>query len=316
MFKRVFCLLSLSLALTGCINTGRYTMKHDTAPLRKPTTLEMVDQLPRYEPVYPWSLKPYEILGKKYQPLPSAKDYLASGTASWYGRKFHGHLTANGEVYDMYAMTAAHKTLPIPTFVRVTNLENNQSIIVRVNDRGPFHDDRIIDLSYSAAYALDMLDTGTAKVALEAIVVDEGQTWQQHSSTKSTVTASNQSAVVTQDSPETPAFTLHQQTPPAAQASNNAVQTSHISAPQESPVEQLFVQVLAASDGARITQTAKKLSNRFNTAIQTPKENGVYKLRLGPLKDKQQALELISSLKNNGYPNAYMLYTKPLLPHN
>jgi rare lipoprotein A len=91
------------------------------------------------------------------------------GIASWYGKKFHGHLTSNGEIYNMYGMSAAHKNLPLPTYLKVTNLANSKSVIVRVNDRGPFHQNRIIDLSYSAAYKLDMLKTGTAKVKISAI---------------------------------------------------------------------------------------------------------------------------------------------------
>jgi len=101
--------------------------------------------------------------------LDEANNFEQTGIASWYGRKFHGHLTSNGELYDMYAMSAAHKNLPLPTYLKVTNLANNKSVIVRVNDRGPFHQNRIIDLSYSAAYKLNMLKTGTAKVKITAI---------------------------------------------------------------------------------------------------------------------------------------------------
>ena len=97
--------------------------------------------------------------------------YSEEGIASWYGRKFHGYHTSNGETYDMFAMTAAHKTLPLPSFVRVTNTANGKSVIVRVNDRGPFHDDRIIDLSYAAAYKLGYYTHGTAKVKLEAVTL-------------------------------------------------------------------------------------------------------------------------------------------------
>jgi rare lipoprotein A len=101
--------------------------------------------------------------------MDSSKDFVERGIASWYGTKFHGRRTANGEIYDMYAMTAAHKHLPIPTYVRVSNLENGRAIVVRVNDRGPFHANRVIDLSYAAAYKLGMLNRGTAKVQVQAI---------------------------------------------------------------------------------------------------------------------------------------------------
>ena len=113
---------------------------------------------------------PYTVLGKTYHLLPTAEGYREEGLASWYGAKFHGRSTSNGEVYDMFAMTAAHKTLPIPAYVRVTNLENQRSAIVRVNDRGPFHDDRIIDLSYAAARKLGVYANGTARV--EVVVID------------------------------------------------------------------------------------------------------------------------------------------------
>ena len=111
----------------------------------------------------------YEVFGKVYETLPDNLGYLEIGVASWYGKKFHGRLTANGETYNMFDMTAAHKALPLPTVVKVTNLDNGQSIVVRVNDRGPFHDDRLIDLSYGAAKALGFADKGVAPVVVEAL---------------------------------------------------------------------------------------------------------------------------------------------------
>ncbi len=111
----------------------------------------------------------YEVFGKNYAVMSSATGYKERGVASWYGKKFHGNLTSNREVYDMHGMTAAHKTLPLPTYVRVRSLSNNRSVVVRVNDRGPFVNNRIIDLSYSAAKKLDMVGTGTGLVEVEAI---------------------------------------------------------------------------------------------------------------------------------------------------
>ncbi len=112
---------------------------------------------------------PYKVLGKTYHLLKKPEGYREKGVASWYGEKFHGRHTANGEIYNMYGMTAAHKTLPIPSYVRVTNIENRRSVIVRVNDRGPFHGDRVIDLTYTAAKKLGFERSGTAKVSLEYI---------------------------------------------------------------------------------------------------------------------------------------------------
>lgn len=111
----------------------------------------------------------YEVFGKIYDVMEDNLGYIEIGIASWYGTKFHGRLTAMGEIYDMYAMTAAHKALPLPTMVKVTNLDNGRDLVVRVNDRGPFHDDRLIDLSYAAARALGFESQGTAPVVVEAI---------------------------------------------------------------------------------------------------------------------------------------------------
>jgi rare lipoprotein A len=121
---------------------------------------------PPGEPGYP---KPYKVLGKWYQPLPHSKGFRQRGLASWYGRDFHGKKTSNGEIYNMYAMTAAHKTLPLGTYVRAHNLENNQKVVVRINDRGPFVRGRIIDLSYAAAKEIGLVGPGTAEVEVVAL---------------------------------------------------------------------------------------------------------------------------------------------------
>lgn len=180
MLKQLAILLS-ALVMTGCSflgeeNSGRYSMKHDKAPDRPVDVSHVKDAVPRVEPKSRGGNKsPYTVLGKRYYVMPSAQGYTEVGTASWYGKKFHGHKTSNGEVYDMYKMSAAHKALPLPTFLKVTNLANNRQVIVRVNDRGPFHGNRLIDLSYAAASKLDMLKKGTAKVRLEAI---DPRAWQ------------------------------------------------------------------------------------------------------------------------------------------
>ena len=132
------------------------------------------DAIPRDEPPSRYGNGPvYEVFGKRYNVMPSSAGYSERGVASWYGRKFHGRLTSSREHYDMYEMTAAHKTLPLPTYVRETNLRNSKSIVVRVNDRGPFVHNRIIDLSYAAAAKLDMIRDGTSLVEVTAITFDE-----------------------------------------------------------------------------------------------------------------------------------------------
>lgn len=335
--RKITIILLAGIILSGCINTGRYTMKNDQAPLRKPTTLEMNDATPRNEPIYPWSLKPYTVFGKKYYPMPSAQGYVQSGEASWYGRKFHGHDTANGEVYDMYAMTAAHKTLPIPSYVRVTNTSNGKSIIVRVNDRGPFHDGRIIDLSYSAAYALNMLNSGVANVQVEAIVVNPGQVWNDPKKveiqtlpkhalvpipaptptlTKTSTTTLTPTLMPTTVTQTPSPITTAKATEPPKQLQATKAQPADTSKDGFAAIDNaqdLFVQVLAASDSMRILDTAKRLSKLLGQPRQIPRENGIYKLRFGPLNNKEQAQDIINTLKNNGYPNAYMLYTAPSL---
>lgn len=161
----------LSVWLSACSSAppSRYSQEHDSVPSRLPSAEELVEPTPSFEPPSRQGNRTYSLFGKTWHILDDASNFTQEGTASWYGEKFHGHLTSNGEIYDMYAMSAAHKTLPLPTYVRVTNLSNNKSVVVRVNDRGPFHGNRIIDLSYVAAYKLDMHQTGTARVRVEAL---------------------------------------------------------------------------------------------------------------------------------------------------
>mgnify|MGYP001284582866 CR=1 FL=1 len=128
------------------------------------------DAVPQTEPAPTrGNRSPYRVKGQTYTVLPAADDYVEEGIASWYGMKFHGRQTANGDVYDLFAATAAHRSLPIPSYVRVTNLRNQRTVVLRVNDRGPFHDSRLIDLSYGAALALGFAESGTAPVRVEAV---------------------------------------------------------------------------------------------------------------------------------------------------
>ncbi|MCE5181509.1 MAG: septal ring lytic transglycosylase RlpA family protein [Betaproteobacteria bacterium] len=135
-----------------------------------PANLDAIpDAVPKAEPLNKATSRPYTVLGQTYTPSASLKPYKETGVASWYGRRYHGQKTSTGEIYDMYAMTAAHTTLPLPSYARVTNLKNNKSVVVRVNDRGPFHSDRLIDLSYTAAYKLGVLAGGSTPVLVESI---------------------------------------------------------------------------------------------------------------------------------------------------
>ena len=130
------------------------------------------DAVPRHEPLREANMRPYVALGKSYTPMTGLESYRERGVASWYGRRYHGQKTASGEIYDMYGMTGAHPILPLPSYVRVTNLRNGKSVVIRLNDRGPFLSDRLIDLSYTAAYKLDLLDGGSSLVEVETILLD------------------------------------------------------------------------------------------------------------------------------------------------
>jgi len=135
-----------------------------------PANLDVIpDAEPKAEPLHKFANRPYTVLGQSYTPATRLGAYKARGIASWYGRRYHGQKTAVGETYDMYAMSAAHPTLPIPSYARVSNLGNGKSVVVRINDRGPFHSNRLIDLSYTAAYKLGVLNGGTNQVTVESI---------------------------------------------------------------------------------------------------------------------------------------------------
>jgi rare lipoprotein A len=132
------------------------------------------DAIVKYEPYAKFANKPYSVLGQTYVPLINNEPYTQRGVASWYGVKFHGQRTSSGELYDMYKMTAAHPTLPIPSYARVTSLESGKSVVVRINDRGPFHSDRVIDVSYTAALKLGLLGKGSHQVEIERLFPDDG----------------------------------------------------------------------------------------------------------------------------------------------
>lgn len=170
-FAALYPCLALAF-LAGCAGPRDTVYGGDTdgAPVRPPDVTRIPDPVPRAEARSSRGNPPfYEVMGRRHYVMDAADGYRERGVASWYGTKFHGRLTSSGEPYDMYAMTAAHKTLPLPTYVRVTHRGNGRSVIVRVNDRGPFIGDRIIDLSYAAAVRLGMHNDGTAEVEVEAL---------------------------------------------------------------------------------------------------------------------------------------------------
>lgn len=274
--KKLIC-LTLVIMLSGCVSTGgRYSQKQDSAPTFKPAQMATENVEPEFVQYNAANNRPYTVLGKRYYPIETGKGYEATGEASWYGQKFHGHLTANGEIYDMYGMSAAHKTLPLPSFVKVTNIANKKEIIVRVNDRGPFHDNRIIDLSYAAAYKLDMLGSGTTNVKIEVIHVSEDGIVQ-----------------VGRHSP-----------PPVLVAAADDENTDG-----EAGDKSLFIQVAALQDSEKVSELARGLATLYQVPTQTPKRDGIYRLQLGPISSEAHSNQLLRELISNGFIGAYKLYT-------
>jgi len=168
---KLFVVLTITLMAVACGSTSqRGGYYQDDGPGSKKVDINAIpNAVPRNEPYIQSTLKPYTALGKRYIPLKSSEGYKEEGFASWYGKKYHGRKTSSGEVYDMYKMTAAHPTLPLPSYVKVTNAVNQRSVVVRVNDRGPFIGNRIIDLSYVAAQKLGVVSAGTGRVIVETI---------------------------------------------------------------------------------------------------------------------------------------------------
>lgn len=239
------------------------------------------EPVPRHEPrTIAGNKSPYKVLGKTYHVMKSPKGYSKKGIASWYGKKFHGHRTSNGEIYDMYGMTAAHKTLPIPSYVRVTNEANGRAVIVRVNDRGPFHAGRIIDLSYSAAKKLGFQSRGTTQVLVEYIDPD------------SYVKKNTRTVPATVKKGEPPA-------PTPARAGGYAIP------------DNTFLQVGAFSK----MQSAKTLQNQLLALTLYPvniteptKPGGLYRVRIGPLKDNFDLFNLRQKLLDKKYPEPHVVY--------
>lgn len=272
-------LLTLLTVLVGCSSqSGRYQHTNDSSPSRAPTQVELRDAIPRVETKSRGGNKHYTVRGKHYKVLSDATNFTQTGIASWYGRKFHGHLTSNGEIYDMYAMSAAHKNLPLPTYLKVTNLANDKSVVVRVNDRGPFHESRIIDLSYSAAYKIGMLKYGTANVKIEAINDPVAFNQNKTSIPKPKSETSQQATIV-------------------AEASNIKVNNK---------IEKLYyIQVFATKNHDLAVKKASILSSKFKQNVVTPLHNGVYRVKLGPFEESENLSPIINSLKQSGYPNAF-----------
>jgi rare lipoprotein A len=241
----------------------------------------------------------YDVLGKRYYVLPTSDGYRARGVASWYGRDFHGLSTSSGETYNMNAMTAAHTTLPIPTWVEVTNLENGKRVVVKVNDRGPFVDHRLIDLSYAAALQLDMVRNGTARVEVRAL---EGP--------GSAPVLTTASAPAPQPAPPAPEVVAS----PAEivlVSSADAAETSAAQAPAASGPPELFAQVGAFGDGANAARLVERLRvNGFQNAFVVSEADArrtLHRVRLGPLRDDREFDQIRARLRSLGFGESQLV---------
>lgn len=259
---------------------------------------------PHFGPV---KASPYTVLGKTYYPIGDGRNYQATGTASWYGTKFHGQPTANGEKYDLYGMSAAHKTLPLPSYVKVTSLDNGQAVILRVNDRGPFYSDRIIDLSFAAAKKLGFAESGTARVKVEGI--DPQQWWARQGREAPMVLAQPKRAQTSQSLSESMAQPVEQYTPPPLQHAGATVPLEiEGSGRGSNAAAGVFLQV-----GAFVNpDAAQLLKDKLSGMTAAPvfispvvhQQQVLHRVRLGPIDSLDEATQLEQSVRlaNLGQP--------------
>ena len=306
---RVALSLTAALGLAGC-----FTSRNETAPQPPPapatppaiaTPPTIPDAVPKVEPLSRFGNPSYyEVFGKRYYVLSSSVAYLERGVASWYGPGFHQVRTSSGETYDMYAMTAAHKTLPLPAYVRVTNLENGKSVVVRVNDRGPFVGNRIIDLSYTAAARLDMLRNGTAMVEVRGI---DPRAPIGELTTPLTASASPQSGQPV-TAPTTAAATTTLTTPGVAVTATASPSVAALPvAPTHAP---LFVQAGAFADPANAERLAAKLRGGDYGKIFVRDDviagRKMYRVRIGPVPDVPEFDRIVAALERAGVHDAHL----------
>ena len=246
---------------------------------------EIPDAVPRSEPLHRFANRPYTVLGKSYVPETSVKPFRQSGVASWYGKKFHGQKTSIGDPYDMFAMTAAHPTLAIPSYVRVSNPASGKSVIVRVTDRGPFHADRIIDLSYAAAYRLGYVDNGSTRVEVEAILPGDA----------------TQITYAQVKPPPPPA-----RTPPAAERDEIERLTSRLAAePAAAPASAsaqkgVFLQLGAFSSADNAESLRLHLARELDWLSETIEINaggGMHRVHLGPYASRSDAEKVAEKIR-------------------
>ena len=279
-------ILLIAAVLSACASPHRNAKKHDGAPSATLNSATIRDAVPKHEPLSKYgNPETYVVLGKRYRTLKTSKGFKQRGIASWYGTKFHGNRTSSGEIYNMFAMTAAHKTLPLPTYVEVINLENNRRAIVKVNDRGPFHGKRIIDLSYAAAVKLGVNTTGTAKVAIRAIDPRRHNT-------------SSPQRVTTARPAPTPARTTAPPAPPPAPAPS-AADTA------------MYFQIGAFSTRESAEDLRQQVAQQIPMPVQiTPTgapDTTLYRVRIGPLQSDSEAEKVSALLAMIGVTGANLI---------
>lgn len=292
-------LAALTLSLGACFSTPPRELPASPAPQppvaaapQAPDPDSVPDAIPRVEARSRFGNPPfYEVFGKRYYVLSSNVGYIERGVASWYGPGFHKIRTSTGEPYDMYAMTAAHKTLPLPAYVRVTNLQNGRTVVVRVNDRGPFVDNRIIDLSYTAAAKLDMVRNGTAFVEVRSI-------------DPSGIEPPLVAAAAPTTAPVTPAPTATSAVPPPPASAPRA------SAPPANARAALFVQAGAFGDPANAQRLAQKLrgGDYGNVFVRDDQIAGrrMYRVRIGPVPNVAEFDRVVAALQRDGVQDAHL----------
>lgn len=296
----------------------------DRAPLVKLNPDNIQDAEPRPEALAKYgNHTPYDVLGKRYYLRPTAKGYTETGIGSWYGEKFHGQPTSTMEPYDLYAMTAAHKTLPLPTYVRVTNLDNQRSVIVKVNDRGPFVDDRVIDLSYAAAVKLDYANRGTARVKVEAItfedtpVITRGETRLPGAKPPQSTVALQQSKPLNAV-PQTGLLLANNEPTSAGVAVKNKSAGTKITAEANAvtlpPLQlaladkQIFLQAGAFSD----QRAAHSLQNQLTQVVDAPvkiakNDNTHFRVHVGPFANESAAREALTLIRDSQLANPLLI---------
>jgi len=313
MNPRVLACILMALALAGCGTShksgptaGGGYYKDDGPGDNPPPDLDSLpDAVPRIEPLAVASNRPYMVFGERYVPITSGERYRRRGIASWYGKKFHGNKTSNGEIYDMYAMTAAHPTLPIPSYARVTRVANGKSVVVRVNDRGPFHSDRIIDLSYAAAYKLGLIGPGSGEVIVEQILPEDIERMARSPATAalpatpvsgaptaSPSSASPQPATLQDPGSAQPAPQPMPLPGPAGPASASATQPGAGSGA-------VFLQLGAFSQPANAHSLATRVQGALGNlapGVNVVQGGSLYRVKVGPFADRDAALSAVNEI--------------------